>query len=424
MENDSESMLKPDPTIDNKIEEQLRKIKSDIEKYRKNVVENEDILKGIQGKINNLYNLKHYKASSQDPDFLSNINLLVQKSISYGDRSTEEYRSSFPENCGSMVFESAIFQLLDSDENLEKTKRENNIKEKVKSKASDMPDYSFIDKANNTLHYIECVSKTSSRFLDFIKILPSFEHYYGAVMLVHKRFEEKKILHSYEEWKKWYHAEEHAIYNLTQEKRDAFISYMVAIKPTQSVCSLKKAIEVFSECTDIIRYAGFYYPFFIEQEVLDRLKKVDFPSGYFWDEKIDLKFTKILTAAIADALIEKMKKEYFKKGHPVTLAISFSLRKEFNVQDILTVGLVSYLQQHLKEYILDGLLKADFSNPKKTFSKSEYNCAIQNLYAIILDGTWYNWCPDIVTQRHGANFPDENRNCYLCIYNKNHPLVL
>ena len=80
--------------------------------------------------------------------------------------------------------------------------------------------------------------------------------------------------------------------------------------------------------------------------------------------------------------------------------------------------LPSYLRENLGIYIQKELF-----NEKDSQARIELEQSIQNLYAIIIDTTWYNWMPDIVEKRFGAQFKSKNKNCYICFYNKNHAIA-
>ncbi len=366
----------------------------------------------VQAKINRWQSLRAYRTHSQDNDFSTRFNELAKKVLPYSDRCKNEYPpSSYPQ----ISFELVMFDFIDSHTNLIKSEQE---KKNGNNKKSDKPD--FIFKENGETHYMECTSNTSGLFDKFLEIKSGLNDYINAATVLHENFKEKQILYPNRNNTPLYSAFlRNAVYELDPEKKCYFIACLSQATDVQTGISLKEAIEIFEEYTDIIRYACLYYKVLIDPDILSKLEKIEFPIGsHLTDGNDSVLMKEFLTRSIARSIIEKAKKVYFRKETPVTLAITFALRAEFTLHALVQEQLVPYLKENLNTYIREEL-----SKEKDNHARDELERAIKNLYAIIIDSTTYNWVPDIAEQRHGAQFKSENKNCYICIYNENHTMV-
>lgn len=387
-------------------------LKSNRRKILKYTSERGHTKSSVQQKINRYQSLTAYRDHSQKNDFLTRFNGLARQAFPYSDRCENEYP---PSSYAQISFELVMFDFISSHMNFIKVEQEKN---NGSNKESNKPD--FIFKENGESHYIECTTNTSGLLDKFVALKPSLSNYLKAATILYKDFKEKQVLYHNRKDTPLYSAFlRNAVYELDPEKKRYFIAGLSQATDVQAGMSLGEAIKIFEEQTEIINYSCFYHKGLIDARILSELEKIEFPINLrTTDENDSVLMKEFLTRSIARTIVDKAKKDYSKKGRPVTLAISFALRSEFTLHALVHEQLFPYLEEKLNTYIQEEL-----SKEKDNQARSEFERAIKNLYAIIIDTTWYNWIPDIAEQRYGASFKSEKKNCYICIYNESHAMV-
>lgn len=357
----------------------------------------------LQNKINQLFSLEALESHGQDIQIKTIIDNFFLQALTYMDASAEKIIDKIRGNYSTIVVELGMFHLL-KDHSFDLIARNNSIKKK--NKASNNPDFLFNSKEDE--HYFECTTRASSLIDFFFKLLPKFESYLLVAQLFAKKHDDLKTIYTELGNAFWSTSIEVLSHEFNEAEKQSVVT-------TLGFDNFKKAKNDFITWVYYVRYACMYHKGIITPSLINDLKQIDFPIGSI-DGNQDTMAQSLKHAAkcVAQAMIDKMSKDYFQNDRPVTLAISFSLKSDF-----LTVPcpmeLMSYLKTHLSEILKD----------QAEIKKIKYDIAgsLTNLYAIILDTCWYNLLPTIAIERHAAKFIDGFTNNYACLYNANHPLV-
>ena len=177
---------------------------------------------------------------------------------------------------------------------------------------------------------------------------------------------------------------------------------------------MDEIIAKFKEWIFYTRYAGFHFKNLISNELIFKLKSIAFPVDAFCETKHIAKFQKHLVRCIAQGILDKLTKKYFEIGAHIILAISLAPFQQLISPRILFSN--GFLKALLPRY-LSEVAKEKYKDKGTEAKKLQNN--IKNLYAVLIDTTWYNWFPEIAKCREEARFSDGCENCYGVIYNTN-----
>lgn len=167
---------------------------------------------------------------------------------------------------------------------------------------------------------------------------------------------------------------------------------------------LSKAILKFKEWIYYIRYAITWFRNLIPSEIIEELESYNF-LGFSQNTKEIIENKEFLLEAVTKLICDKLQKSYSQECAPIILAVSLA---NFRDQLISPIGSLNF-DSEMIDKLLGKLLRE--------IQKNE-NISTDNLYAIILDTSWYNWFPEIAIMKYGANFPVNYTNCFCIIYNK------
>ncbi|HBD7060342.1 TPA: hypothetical protein KKW48_003124 [Legionella pneumophila] len=348
---------------------------------------------GIQRKINRLDNLVAYKNHIADEEIKSEINQLLYQALPYSDISYDEAYNSFPSNYLSKVFELAIFKFLKVTQLLDLCCKRN----------SEPPDFLFM--INSIQHQVECVTRTSSLMNEFYKIIPDFGKFKEVSKILKEENDIREGLY------------QSKFDNIFSEPVIAVLFRELSIEKTdkiQKIMGVSNKLlceQIFIHWVYCIKYSYLFFTDCLSLEVINELENISLPRILCGNESHDKKTNDFILNGIVSAIVEKAKKSYFAApDKPITLAISFSLSRNFlSVPDPTTI--IGFICNKLRDEVNS---KVDIQLGVNIFD---------NLYAIIIDTTWYNWFPEIAIKRHGAKFQTGFNNCYGCIYNSEHFLV-
>lgn len=365
---------------------------AEIQSLQKQLIETTDSVTGIQNKINRFDNLSAYRFHLNDLEIRAEINGLQAKALPYADMTKKSSYNSFPGNYLSKVFELAIFKLLKETQKFE-----------LCSKKPEPPDFIFLHDSNE--HYLECVTSTSSLMDKFFEKLPKFSHYVN----VSEFFDRANKKRAKEYGAGFENALHSAAISILIHELD--VNQLLVIKELAQVTTTKAAEDDFIFWIYLMRYSRLFFRDLLSETVLDGLRRINLPEGLCGDQSHDKMAANFILNNLARSIVDKSNKNYFKySDKPITLAISFSLGRDFlsipNLENMMC-----FICQNLKQAIL--------KQKKKILDNEVFN----NLYAIIIDCSWYNWFPEIAIKRHNAQFPDNFNNCYGCIYNTGHALT-
>lgn len=186
---------------------------------------------------------------------------------------------------------------------------------------------------------------------------------------------------------------------LTEENKKNIIKNLNL--PNNLSCPTEKHLEGFNQWISENRYALRHFKECVPDKIKERLSQIDFPVNYSYSKDNVSLFQSRLSKFIKQAAKNKLEGSYFSEGVPVILAISLSL-----INDVKMIRNA----KSIIERIACELPKIICEDPE--INKDN----LQNLYAIIIDTSWYNWIAQIV----GASMPNGYDNCYGIIYNLNH----
>lgn len=382
-------------SIDERTASVKKSIADDIKKYINNVKESKKLLQALQRKINLLNDYKSYSEIMSDNELLLLIETLKKEAMLYIDIAAEEFESSLAGNCIERIFELVTYSHLKKYEELIFNPQQKQI---GKNKRSEYPEYRI--QINKSEYYVECTTATSSLFDKFVELLPNIDVFFEAARIICEDFEEKKRIYNRCPDSEWFYAVDCSIGQLSKDKQEK-------LKSITNSTTIKEVEDKISEFFYYIEYANCYYPDLIPQNILKEMHNIRIFKRSHLCDKGTLPLKKHIVEKIARAIIDKAKNEYFQSGIPVALFISFSQIPEFLR--------ISHPEELIK-FIIDNL-------PTEIKKQNQSNSILSNLYAVVLDTTWYNWFPDIAKSRHGAQFPEGKENMYVCFYNSNHPKV-
>ncbi|HEM1533353.1 TPA: hypothetical protein U0Z67_000831 [Legionella pneumophila] len=357
----------------------------------------------LQNKVNLLFSLEALESHGKDPQIKTIIDNLFLQALPYMDASAEKIIDKIRGNYSTIVVELGMFHLL-KDHGFDLITRDHSTSKK--NNASNTPDFSFNNKENE--HYFECTTRASSLIDFFFKLLPKFESYLLVAQLFARKHDDLKTIYTGLGNTFWSTSIEVLSHEFSEAEKQSIVN-------TLGFDSFKEAKNDFITWVYYVRYACMYNKRIIAPSLINDLKQIDFPIGSIdGNQDTIAQSLKHATKCVAQAIIDKMAKNYFQNDKPVTLAISFSLKSDFLTVPCPLV-LMAYLKTNLSE-----ILKAQAEIKKIKFNIAD---SLTNLYAIVLDTCWYNLLPTIAIERHAAKFLDGFTNNYACLYNANHPLV-
>lgn len=343
-----------------------------------------DNIEKKQSIINTIDNFSAYQHHRNDLEIRSQINQLQYQAERYIDMTQKQSYNSFPSNYLSKLFELGIFQFLNETQKL-------NLCEKTTP-----PDFKF--EYDSIEHHVECVTCTSSLMDEVYKQKPNFHECIKAAKIlidtnsqIGKRFD-----NAMDSW---------AISILINElDREESLNFKTLLQAD----TIDEAKKSFLFWLYLMRYSRLFFNDVLSETERDELDKIKLPNNLCGNGVHDIRTRNWILHSIVRSINEKSKKSYFKDiEKPITLAVSFSLNRDF--LSIPNPGsILSFACENLYHALENGLSDAG---------------VINNLYAIIIDTSWYNWFYEIAKKRHNAVFPEGYNNCYGCIYNLEHPLV-
>ncbi|MCD6056250.1 MAG: hypothetical protein K0R12_1212 [Gammaproteobacteria bacterium] len=379
-----------------KAKELLETLKGDMESIITSVLEkgiiNADERKHFQNKLVSFNTLKTFVNIKNNPLLKRETDRVLLKHCDFGDhRDTHSIKDLLTNKILPRIFETAMADLIE--------RKFGSVFEKHIKKQGN-PD--FVLTVNKVKYVLECtITRSDPRNKYVIDALVQFQPWFEAAKLIFEKFEQNRAKYQRNPYVKWYSLPDHVIKRDIEEQKEKFINML-------SKTSLEESSKYFEEILEGIIHTLIHYREFICDEMNKQLESIDlipdkivkssnnFPSTYWAD---------ILYSHIAD----KIEKSAFKRNMPVILAISFSLRK-----DALTAhtSIRSWLKA-IKENLETRLTKLMKDAPQ-----------LENLYALIIDTTFYNWFPSHAEKEYGAKFSNGFDNEFICFYNAKNEMVI
>lgn len=358
----------------------------------------------LQKKLNTLTNFKSYEDIRQSKkDENGGLNFKIKECINSRfnrfkkimDVPEEKFLESFPGNFMQRIFELAMADFISKRFDLKERKP-------LLSNSEDTVDFKF--SYNGKLYFMECTTRNSSLLDKFFELLFQLDPYLEVAKIFREKLNECE--------KEWHYMTQPVWNNyLTQEEKGRIIEKL-SLNPTDRDLAIKIDERVYLALIDEWVYLALYvmqdFSYILPEEILEKLKEV-FPNPNLSRSEDGVKLSRFLIDSLALKIIEKLKKPYFEEGTPVIISISLST---------LPYGLFthSFFKNNLIEKLpetINNVIERD------KLDSNTIKDNMKNLYAIIIDTTWYNWHPDIMEKFGSANFPGEIKNCYQIIYNKN-----
>lgn len=317
----------------------------------------------------------------------------------YVDISDIAFERGFMNNYGEKVFELVMADFINKKYSLK------DRTEEVKDDSS--PD--FIFSHNSKEYYLECTTRAPSFLFHYMTSLEDFDKFYTIASIFNDK--NKEFTSSRKNWNYRWCSKIDSIQqsfwrSLNQDEKDK-IWGLFKVKKDEMTPDLlpPQFIRQFFEWIDYNSNMLISHKDLIPEDILIKLQAIELPSAIYSSGREEETYRDSLSRAVAQSIIEKLYKDYLKHDKPVIISISLSLIN--NIRMIrgakeLIDGILTSLQENIRIVLSE-----------KNLSESEFNLRIKNLYAIVIDTSWYNWYPNI-NKEHMVSGYD---NCYGVVYN-------
>jgi hypothetical protein len=258
----------------------------------------------------------------------------------------------------------------------------------------------------NQKYYFECATRSPSQMDKFYELLPDFDQYHRVAEIL-KNKHDKLIQQSLLINTACYLD---IITPLIWNEMDNDEKLKVKEIFTPLGASTEK--DIISKINDWIyfnRYACLYFRDLIPEDLWKKYKDIDFPINSLPGRSNQINDCIFALDRIVEKIIDKLKKQYFDENLPVVLAISITTFPE-----IIPVAPISFFIETIIDHLPWKLTQA--INQSQDSKKLEKNA--KNLFAVLIDTTWYNWFPSIAKRKHNASFPTGIDNYYAVVYNE------
>lgn len=325
----------------------------------------------------------------EDTEIKNAVEKSFKSNIRYLDLSECEFAASFPVHYMQRIFELTISDFISKNFEL------------LDRKCNKSIEFSF----NSAGKYfgLECVTRSASQMDKFYSLLPHFDKYYRASMIIyecHQRWiEEFNITNS-----EWYFNIDLRWHDTLNENDKAEIS---SIFRELDVTGEQNIIDKINHWIYYCRYACLLYKYLIPENLWLKFDELSMPRSLCG---VNTSINDYALNSIVQVLLGKLKKSYFASGEATVVAISLSTFAEFMYFEPME-GFINYIELNLCSKLLAAI------NKDKDWIKLTNN--LKNLYAILVDTNSYNWFPEIAKARYGAVFSESIPNYFGIIYNKN-----
>lgn len=381
------SLYNDDRSLDK--EKSASKLKS----FFKSCYENGSVeIKNLQNKINDWTQLaayEHHRLFDQGA-IIASVNELCQRFIKYLDSTEKKFVASFAGSYRASVFELVMANFISKKFDLiERIKRDG------------LPDLEFV--FNGKSYFLECTTRNSSLMDKFAEHLPDFDCYHEIANIFDAKCKELKEVRSLWKHNQWVPMIEQLWWELSAEQKDIISSKLACLHG-----EIKNHSQILDKIkTWMIYNLDAYYNFkeILPNELSEKLGVI-VPLIRTPDIPVYMSF---LVRSIAQQIIDKLKNLYAGEGVPLVISISLATLPDYMLTPLVLEEFFSKNMQIQLQEKLNEVAKS-----KEEMKKILEN--IKNLYAVIIDVTWYNWFPEIAAE-YGARFNGDKKNCYLVIYN-------
>ncbi len=314
------------------------------------------------------------------------VNELYSRYSRVLDTNPNELQKRFPREAWQFIFELAMAEFLSRNRDI-----------KLIEKATP-PDLVFSHK--NTHYFLECTTAASSMMNQYDQLLPRFDCFFRIAQFFHNQSLTKPwYLNIMEIWKDF-------LFRKKTEFQEVLIGNDGAVVN----------VNEFQEWFFLNSYACLYFKKVILDEILQMLESICFPMNMVLNQFLDMNF---VISRIARKIVDKLKNSYFEEKKGI-IAISFSMLAPgiFTTGELtssISSGDFFYHRNQPSLNMLNPVLN-ELIKKETTEEQEKILAAFKNLYAILIDTTWYNWFPDVVRNKYGANFHYFD-NYYAVVYN-------
>ena len=280
-----------------------------------------------------------------------------------------------------------------------------------------LPDLEFV--ANGNTYFLECTTRFSTLIPEYINILPKFNNYSAVAKVFYRQNEQFKT--SRRDWccEWWYDPliiQQDIWLALDDENKKFVWKKLGFYEPVPKIISESQLAE-FRKWIKYNRYMLTHFVEALPSELVKKLNALNLRPGNSTEQKEESEFQDLLVRFVAQGIISKLDKKYFHENHPVIVSVSLSLLTDFKMLKSpkqLIEHIAFLLPEAINDIIQDKINEYEELSQYNNF-KNKVEIGLQNLYAVIIDTTWFNWFPDICE----AKMPDGYDNCYGVIYNTN-----
>ncbi len=369
----------------NKIKQRLEELKIKIQCHIKN--QNE---KDITPLINEYVNIKTYlyhalnepqEVEEKDlkiEELKRRVNNLYANFIKYSDTPDSKFKNDFINNYGQKIFELMGADLIHKEY----------ATLMARTPAEGLPDWEF--QANKKKYYLECVTRSSCRINDYIKLNRKFYDYISVANTFYKindTLKSSSPVHI-QEW--WYDSIiENNIWNDMDNLSKNIVWNKLGHKSPVPQNIAENDLKEFKAWVTCNCYMLVYFKELIPNNLLTGLEKVGLIDPNIFSDLNSIQYFRkyLLPRLVGQAVIDKLNKQYSREDIPIILFVSLSLFLDFQMissPSNLINEIVSQLPDKINDLAIEDSER--YKNAKK---------GIENLYAIIFDTTWYNWFPDL-----------------------------
>lgn len=343
--------------------------------------------RNIQLQIKTYLNLRTYQKHRKNEEVKTEVNSLYEKFVGSADNLLDifpqEFTNAFSCNYMERIFELVIAGFLSN--------KIGNLK--IREIKESLPDLELIH--NEKKYFVECTTRATSFMDRYAELLPDFDKYFKIAKLFYEKNKTLKI-------PEWYFGPviEQIWSHFTTEEQIEIKKIFGSIETNEHNFYPTK----FKEWIFYNRYALLYFRDLISNNIVNALKTISLPES-LGESKEHIEATKNhIIKCIAQEILSKLTKKYFSQGTPIVLALSMAQMPQLIHPRIFFHN--ELLKEKLQNYLSAAVIKEE-----------KYRKNIENLYAILIDTTWYNWFPKIAQRSYGVKFPDGYENYYGIIYN-------
>ncbi len=328
----------------------------------------------LQNRINLWRSIEIYhNLKLNHSDISERVNHLYEKHKIYLDSSPEKYVPNFHKQCWQNIFELVMADLIGKKFSL--------------IKKNSPPDLIF--QTEKSQYFIECSTRAASLIDKYDTLLPDFMMFFKIAELLYGIASES--IKSF-----WYFEPYIAqLWRTLPDNNKATIRNQLGLTDKED----HKIIEKINEWIFWNQYACMYFKKILPDAVLQHLEKIKFPTSSTFNETIDIPF---IVRCIALLISQKLEKEYFQNSAKGVIAISLSMLKP----GLNIIPLDDIIYSLIKTFF--STLESVMKNKSQEF-KNRVFLNTKNLYALVIDNSWYNWFPHESGPEH---------NNYRVIYNE------